>query len=160
MQNKVITKRSLPKGFTLIELLVVVLIMGILAAVALPQYQMMQKVAKLKSGLPLARSLLEAQRRFYLQNGSYTGNLNELDITANCGQTGYRCYIGKTTIQANGDYYMSVDGFGPSIVIFNASGKIRCFASGDTTTLGNRVCQKVTGRNTPTEPIGNANYYD
>ena len=57
------------KGFSLIELLVVVLIMGILASVAMPQY--FKSVEKPRAGeaVEYLKSLHSAYERIYMQNG-------------------------------------------------------------------------------------------
>ena len=64
-------KHKNPKGFTLIELLVVVLIIGILASIALPQYQMAVTKAKVASILPLMRRWKDALQEYKLQHGDY-----------------------------------------------------------------------------------------
>ncbi|MDO5764390.1 MAG: prepilin-type N-terminal cleavage/methylation domain-containing protein [Elusimicrobiales bacterium] len=68
------------KGFTLIELLVVVLIIGILSAVALPQYQKVVEKSRAAQPLALLKSFAQAQQTYYLANGSYATGFDQLDV--------------------------------------------------------------------------------
>ncbi len=110
------SKTSCKWGFTLIELLVVVLIIGILAAVALPQYQKAVDKSRMVQALILVKSIYNAQQVYHLANASYTEELEALDVSLpNCSKE-------SSSIEENNDtatFYSCENGW--SIKIHNAA---------------------------------------
>ncbi len=93
-------KRAHDAGFTLIELLVVVLIIGILAAIALPQYQKAVERARMTEAIQALGDIAKAQNILYMQTGSFATSLESLNER------------GDITVQGAGDAWTFSTGLG------------------------------------------------
>ena len=141
------------RGFTLIELLVVVLIIGILAAVAVPQYRKAVDKSRVLKVLPIMRSILNAQDAYYLANGTYTNDMDQLDVhinytskekETNAGEWGMqRVYKGIENGQLTlySTKHAVVWGGFVTIDMFATNDKFaQCYAS---TSRGEKVCKSL-----------------
>lgn len=72
-------------GFTLIELLIVVVIIGVLAAIAIPKFQNTKGKANLAAIKSDLRNLATAEEAYFYQNGFYTSNLSAMNVNPSPG---------------------------------------------------------------------------
>ena len=102
------------KGFTLIELLVVVLIIGILAAIALPQYTKAVERSRMAEAVQVLGDLATAQSIFYMQHNRFASSLTDLntngDVTMASNLTQANKWSFVDTNMASGTQAMTRDG--------------------------------------------------
>lgn len=150
-------------GFTLIELLVVVLIIGILAAIALPQYQFAVEKARFMQAVTSMDGLRKASEVYYLENGEYPTSGSQLNIDVPLPD-GYNVGLFRPSdsyfaldmyVRRNGRqvleyvHYLQVNG--------KPSQQKQCRVWADET-IFHRLCQSVSGQTTGTEEVGYTAY--
>lgn len=86
------------QGFTLIELLVVVLIIGILAGVALPQYTKAVEKSRVGAALAFGRAVMTAENAYYMANGAYTTDIDALDLDFKTCPKDFTCDYSRVVI--------------------------------------------------------------
>ncbi len=92
------------KGFTLIELLIVVVIIGILAAIAIPKFANSKEKAVLTSMKTDLRNLVTAQEAFYFDNNDYAGGVTagtQVNGTGGAGRVTFTPSSGNVLVIAN-----------------------------------------------------------
>ena len=117
---------ALQRGFTLIELLVVVLIIGILAAVAFPQYQKAVEKSRATQALTLLKSVSQAMEAHHLASGEWATSFDELAV--DIPLTGNTEFISGESIKdtrSNNDWSLQLEHWGGNISLITGrtSGK-------------------------------------
>ncbi len=111
------------QAFTLIELLVVVLIIGILAAVALPQYQKVVERSKATQAITLLKSVYNAAKAYQLANGEWPRNFDELAVDIPFTGTANGIGLGSTLQgKSDSDWSIQINTTGNSLWVTRISG--------------------------------------
>lgn len=156
-------------GFTLIELLVVVLIIGILAAIALPKYRMAVARTRYHQQVVVATSLFQAMQRYYMANGVYPTDIRALDIqvegTVEDGQAeqgATQTVNGKNFFCSLRSYYLGSlqcsDVGHPGVPGFNVYPDRKRTCCPGATEMGRSLCRIETGRSEPDTQAGCFSY--
>jgi len=116
------------KAFTLIELLVVVLIIGILAAVALPQYQKAVEKSKAAQAMAMLKTVYNAAEVYYLANGTHAQSFDELAVDVPWTGTS-RWFGGFLPVKSNNDWsvqlYWTTINTEPAVTVGRLQGKYK-----------------------------------
>ncbi len=92
------------KGFTLIELLIVVVIIGILAAIAIPKFANTKEKAYIATMKADLRNLITAQEAYFADNSAYTTALATTQYQSSSGVTVGSIAVGPGTFSAVASY--------------------------------------------------------
>ena len=120
----------LKKGFTLIELLIVVVIIGILAAIAIPKFANTKEKAYVASMKSDVRNLITAQEAYFAENNLYAQS------TTNLG-TNYKASSGITVTLSS----VTVSGWSAIATSLNTAKTCQITLSSMSTADGTPICQ-------------------
>ena len=141
LQHLISKKRD--GGFTLIELLVVIIIIGILAAIALPSFLNQANKAKESEAKTYVGSTIRAQQAYFLENSSFATDFTKVELGINTSTKNYAYTLedpdaAKVLIFAKSANQKTLRSFIGAVAVGQTAG-----TTGSATTLG-VLCRGTT----------------
>ncbi|MFP4282228.1 MAG: prepilin-type N-terminal cleavage/methylation domain-containing protein [Opitutales bacterium] len=104
-------KKNSKKGFTLVEIMIVVVIIGLLAAMAIPAFQKVRTTSQDKAIMNNLRQIASAAQQYFLEEGATSVNVSDL-VGANSYITSIKTVKGETypTSVSSSDTQIAVTG--------------------------------------------------
>jgi type IV pilus assembly protein PilA len=138
--------KKMQKGFTLIELMIVVAIIGILAAIAIPnfiKFQARSKQAEVKANM---KAVFTAQKAFYQEKDTFSNLVSIVGFSPERGNR-YSYDLGGTVFQARSASTLGVDASVPTFTGVEAD-TFKFINSGITATMPTAFAATVVSGNT------------
>ena len=148
-----LNKKNGEKGFTLIELLVVIIIIGILAAIALPSFLNQAAKARQSEAKTSVGSMVKAQEAYYLEKQSYAGSFTTLGAEQGTIKTQTENYTYSISGASRGSTGTNAYGWigatprEPSLKAY--VGMSQLVSSGATNNTLSVLCESVSANATP-----------
>ncbi|NES23537.1 MAG: prepilin-type N-terminal cleavage/methylation domain-containing protein [Symploca sp. SIO3E6] len=141
------------EGFTLIELLVVIIIIGILAAIALPSFLSQANKAKQSEAKTYIGSINKSQQAFYTEKSRFTTDINETGVGLKTQTANYiyqaTAANGGTTANVWTGSFLTTD----AGALKTYSGEVGLIAAGGGEVTSVAVlCEQTTAAVAPTKP--------
>ncbi len=118
----ILNKKNGEKGFTLIELLVVIIIIGILAAIALPSFLNQASKARQSEAKTYTGSFNRAQQAYYLEKQEFAPNLVTLGVGVAQSTSNYGYGIQRNGNKSSSGVSQSVNNFGVPLATITTAG--------------------------------------
>jgi prepilin-type N-terminal cleavage/methylation domain-containing protein len=150
-----LNKKKQDQGFTLIELLVVIIIIGILAAIALPSFLSQANKGKQSEAKTYVGTLNKGQQAYYTENSDFSDTISDLGVGINTSTVNYKYTTDGTTATTIAGNFAISKAKSNFAALKGYAGRVELYPSGTTseaTSVAILCEQKTPAKDTADDP--------